>query len=263
MAENAGVKASTDLTQLEELSGLLPWVLLPIEVLDLDVKSFTTLRNWAGIVYVGQLVQATVAELLKVPNFGRKSLERVEYALWRRSLSLGMVLPATSEVVDPKGADGSQITERMIRAGSGAFACAKGRVGHGRAVNPTPVYEELCLKGIFPHTDWKDLLNLRSSTSDCLWFRGGVFTMGEIVEALRYGVLSARVLEPEQIDEVVEELAKLGVDEGPAGSEPLEPRPEDIRILCDLALRRLPARERIYVEGHYLEGRPRHPSCSC
>ena len=249
-------RAKADLAQLEEVSGLLPWVLLPVEALDLDVRSFHAVRNRARVAYVGQLVQATEAELLKIPNFGRRSLQRVEGALGRRGLTIGMVLPASTEGLETTGVDESLMNERMIRAGRGASARVWGYAKPGRVVDPSPVYEELCLAGIFPHSDWKDLLQFSSSTSDFLWFRHGVFTMCELVGAFRDGVLVARGLEPGQLDEVAGELAKVGVGEDPAGSGPPEPRPEDIRILCDLAMRRLPARERAYVEGHYIEGRP-------
>jgi hypothetical protein len=46
-----------------------------------------------GIVYVGDLVQKTEAEMLRTPNFGRKSLNEIKEVLAQVGLHLGMKMP--------------------------------------------------------------------------------------------------------------------------------------------------------------------------
>jgi hypothetical protein len=61
--------------------------------LPLSIRSGNCLRN-DGIVYVGDLVQRSEAEMLRTPNFGRKSLNEIEVALAALGLYLGMDVPA-------------------------------------------------------------------------------------------------------------------------------------------------------------------------
>ena len=56
---------------------LIRFFLTPIEDLELTVRSANCLKN-AHILYVGDLVQRTPEELMKLSNFGRKSLVEIE-----------------------------------------------------------------------------------------------------------------------------------------------------------------------------------------
>jgi DNA-directed RNA polymerase subunit alpha len=58
-----------------------------IEELDLGVRSYNCLKR-EGIQTVGDLVSKTEAELLNIPNFGRKSIEEVVEKLEARGLAL-------------------------------------------------------------------------------------------------------------------------------------------------------------------------------
>lgn len=60
-----------------------------VEDLELSVRSANCLKN-AEIIYIGQLVQKTEAEMLKTKNFGRKSLNEIKQLLSDMELSLGM-----------------------------------------------------------------------------------------------------------------------------------------------------------------------------
>ena len=62
-----------------------------VDELELSVRSANCLKN-DEIVYIGDLVQKTEAEMLKTPNFGRKSLNEIKEVLDEMELSLGMVL---------------------------------------------------------------------------------------------------------------------------------------------------------------------------
>lgn len=56
---------------------------------DISVRANNALRS-QYTVYVGQLVRYTRADLLRIPNFGKKSLSEVEEALKSMGLRLGM-----------------------------------------------------------------------------------------------------------------------------------------------------------------------------
>ena len=62
---------------------------LPIEELDLSGRAYNCLKG-AGINYVGQLVQKTDTELLKIRSFGKKSLDEIIEKLAKLNLKLGM-----------------------------------------------------------------------------------------------------------------------------------------------------------------------------
>ena len=57
--------------------------------LELSVRAANCLKN-ANILYIGELVQRSEAEMLKTKNFGRKSLNEIKQILGDMSLSLGM-----------------------------------------------------------------------------------------------------------------------------------------------------------------------------
>ena len=62
-----------------------------VDELELSVRSANCMKN-DEIVFIGDLVQKTEAEMLKTPNFGRKSLNEIKEVLDEMELTLGMVL---------------------------------------------------------------------------------------------------------------------------------------------------------------------------
>ena len=60
--------------------------------LELSVRSANCLKN-DNIVYIGDLIQKTEAEMLRTPNFGRKSLNEIKEVLSSMGLRLGMEIP--------------------------------------------------------------------------------------------------------------------------------------------------------------------------
>ena len=56
------------------------------------VRSANCLKN-DNIIYIGDLVQKTEAEMLRTPNFGRKSLNEIKEVLAVMGLRLGMDIP--------------------------------------------------------------------------------------------------------------------------------------------------------------------------
>lgn len=70
-----------------------------VEDLKLSVRTENELRN-AGIRHVGELVVKTESELLKLNNFGRRSLKEIKEVLAPMGLTFGMMIePATIEAV--------------------------------------------------------------------------------------------------------------------------------------------------------------------
>ncbi|PCI60750.1 MAG: DNA-directed RNA polymerase subunit alpha [Kordiimonadales bacterium] len=67
-------------------------LLRKVDELELSVRSANCLKN-DNIVYIGDLVQKTEAEMLRTPNFGRKSLNEIKEVLTTMGLRLGMELP--------------------------------------------------------------------------------------------------------------------------------------------------------------------------
>ena len=63
-----------------------------MDELELSVRSANCLKN-DNIVYIGDLVQKTEAEMLRTPNFGRKSLNEIKEVLSQMGLHLGMEIP--------------------------------------------------------------------------------------------------------------------------------------------------------------------------
>lgn len=63
-----------------------------VEELELSVRSANCLKN-ENILYIGDLVQKTESDMLKTPNFGRKSLNEIKEVLTGMGLSLGMTIP--------------------------------------------------------------------------------------------------------------------------------------------------------------------------
>lgn len=76
----------------EEKKDELPFnknLLKKVEELELSVRSANCLKN-DNIIYIGDLVQKTEAEMLRTPNFGRKSLNEIKEVLGIMQLHLGM-----------------------------------------------------------------------------------------------------------------------------------------------------------------------------
>ena len=67
-------------------------LLRKVDELELSVRSANCLKN-DNIVYIGDLVQKTEAEMLRTPNFGRKSLNEIKEVLATMGLHLGMEIP--------------------------------------------------------------------------------------------------------------------------------------------------------------------------
>lgn len=64
-------------------------LLKKVDELELSVRSANCLKN-DNIVYIGDLIQKTEAEMLRTPNFGRKSLNEIKEVLAGMGLHLGM-----------------------------------------------------------------------------------------------------------------------------------------------------------------------------
>jgi len=67
-------------------------LLKKVEELELSVRSANCLKN-DNIIYIGDLVQKTESEMLRTPNFGRKSLNEIKEVLTQMELNLGMSVP--------------------------------------------------------------------------------------------------------------------------------------------------------------------------
>ncbi len=64
-------------------------LLRKVDELELSVRSQNCLKN-DNIVYIGDLVQKSEAEMLRTPNFGRKSLNEIKEVLANMGLRFGM-----------------------------------------------------------------------------------------------------------------------------------------------------------------------------
>jgi len=79
-------------SETESVQEELPFnknLLRKVDELELSVRSANCLKN-DNIVYIGDLVQKTEAEMLRTPNFGRKSLNEIKELLAMYDLHLGM-----------------------------------------------------------------------------------------------------------------------------------------------------------------------------
>jgi DNA-directed RNA polymerase subunit alpha len=66
-------------------------LLRKVDELELSVRSANCLKN-DNIVYIGDLVQKTEQEMLRTPNFGRKSLNEIKEVLASMGLGLGIAV---------------------------------------------------------------------------------------------------------------------------------------------------------------------------
>ena len=78
--------SETDTNQLNR------YLLKKVDELELSVRSANCLKN-DNIIYIGDLVGKTEAEMLRTPNFGRKSLNEIKEVLSSMGLRLGMDIP--------------------------------------------------------------------------------------------------------------------------------------------------------------------------
>ena len=79
----------------EDIQEELPFnknLLRKVDELELSVRSANCLKN-DNIVYIGDLVKKTEAEMLRTPNFGRKSLNEIKEVLTKMGIHLGMETP--------------------------------------------------------------------------------------------------------------------------------------------------------------------------
>jgi len=67
-------------------------LLKKVEELELSVRSANCLKN-DNIIYIGDLVQKSESEMLRTPNFGRKSLNEIKEVLLQMELNLGISVP--------------------------------------------------------------------------------------------------------------------------------------------------------------------------
>jgi DNA-directed RNA polymerase subunit alpha len=84
-----------EIQQDQELAEKLAFnsnLLKKVEELELSVRSANCLKN-DNIIYIGDLVQKTESEMLRTPNFGRKSLNEIKEVLTHMELNLGMSVP--------------------------------------------------------------------------------------------------------------------------------------------------------------------------
>ena len=81
-----------EIVQKEEVEEELPFnkiLLKKVDELELSDRANNCLKN-DNIVYIGELVQKTENDMLKTPNFGRKSLNEIKEQLGLMGLYLGM-----------------------------------------------------------------------------------------------------------------------------------------------------------------------------
>ena len=79
-------------TKAKEEEEVLPFnrnLLRKVDELELSVRSANCLKN-DNIVYIGDLVEKSEADMLRTPNFGRKSLNEIKEVLGQMGLHLGM-----------------------------------------------------------------------------------------------------------------------------------------------------------------------------
>jgi len=82
-------------TEEEKAKDVLPFdpkLLKHVDELELSVRATNCLKN-DKINWLGELVQKTENDMLKTPNFGRKSLNEIKVQLEAMGLSLGMEVP--------------------------------------------------------------------------------------------------------------------------------------------------------------------------
>ncbi|WP_310498151.1 DNA-directed RNA polymerase subunit alpha [Sandarakinorhabdus sp.] len=75
--------------EVDDNTSINRYLLKKVDELELSVRSANCLKN-DNIIYIGDLVQKTESEMLRTPNFGRKSLNEIKEVLSHMGLRLGM-----------------------------------------------------------------------------------------------------------------------------------------------------------------------------
>jgi DNA-directed RNA polymerase subunit alpha len=91
MSELVDTDAVAERLHVEEEPEIDPFLLKPVEELDLTVRSANCLKS-ENIRYIGELVQRTESSLLKTPNFGKKSLTEIKEKITENGYSLGTIV---------------------------------------------------------------------------------------------------------------------------------------------------------------------------
>ncbi len=78
---------------IEQPSLFDPMMFKKVDELEISVRSANCLKN-DNVTYIGELVQKNVPEMLRTPNFGRKSLNEIREVLKSIGLDFGMEVPA-------------------------------------------------------------------------------------------------------------------------------------------------------------------------
>ena len=78
--------------EIDDTAALNRYLLKKVDELELSVRSANCLKN-DNIIYIGDLVQKSESEMLRTPNFGRKSLNEIKEVLQAMGLHLGMAIP--------------------------------------------------------------------------------------------------------------------------------------------------------------------------
>ena len=87
-----GMAAPSASSEGSDANQLNRYLLKKVDELELSVRSANCLKN-DNIIYIGDLVQKSEAEMLRTPNFGRKSLNEIKEVLSSMGLRLGMDIP--------------------------------------------------------------------------------------------------------------------------------------------------------------------------
>ncbi|MBO4700988.1 MAG: DNA-directed RNA polymerase subunit alpha [Alphaproteobacteria bacterium] len=88
----AQISAPTEEEAAKDALQFDPKLLKRVDELELSVRANNCLKN-DKINWLGELVQKTEADMLKTPNFGRKSLNEIKIQLEAMGLGLGMEVP--------------------------------------------------------------------------------------------------------------------------------------------------------------------------
>lgn len=93
--------------------------LAPVDTLPTTIRLSNCFKV-EGINTIGELVQKTQYEMLRIPNFGKKTLKELEEVLAEIDLKLGMELkdypPSDLDVIGPHERNVPITRERLIRA---------------------------------------------------------------------------------------------------------------------------------------------------
>ena len=92
-------------------------LLKKVDELELSVRSANCLKN-DNIVYIGDLIQKTEAEMLRTPNFGRKSLNEIKEVLAGMGLHLGMEVRTGRPTTSKSWRSASRTTTEIERGAS-------------------------------------------------------------------------------------------------------------------------------------------------